>query len=187
MIHFEIYETPIPGLDVLERYAIQDDRGFFERVFCQSSLELILHGKAVLQVNRTLSLEKGTLRGMHFQYPPHAEVKLVSCVRGEVFDVAVDLRAGSPTFLQWHGEVLSETNHRTMVIPEGFAHGFQTLTANCEMLYFHTAEYCAESEGGINAADPKVGIDWPCKVSTCSERDAGQAMLSDDFTGLRVA
>ena len=187
MTHFEIYETPISGLDLLERYPIQDDRGFFERVFCQSSLQATLRGKAIRQVNRTLSLERGTVRGMHFQYPPHAEVKLVSCVRGEVFDVAVDLRDGSPTFLQWHGEVLSESNHRTMVIPEGCAHGFQTLTANCEMLYFHTAEYRAESEGAINAMDPKLGIVWPCRVSTRSERDAGQATLSDDFTGLKLA
>ena len=187
MGHFEIYETPISGLKVLEKQPIKDARGFFERVFCQALLEFILQGKAVRQVNRTLTLERGTVRGMHFQHPPHAEVKLVSCVRGEVFDVAVDLREGSPTFLQWHGEVLSESNHRTMVIPEGFAHGFQTLTANCELLYFHTAEYRVESEGGINATDPKIGINWPCRVSTRSERDAGQAMLSDDFTGLRVA
>lgn len=186
MTHFEMHETPISGLDLVQRYPIQDDRGFFERVFCQSSLQAILRGRSVRQVNRTLSLEQGTLRGMHFQYPPHAEIKLVSCVRGEVFDVAVDLRNGSPTFLQWHGEVLSESNHRSMVIPEGCAHGFQTLTANCEMLYLHTAEYRAESEGGINAIDPKLGIVWPCTVSTRSERDAGQAMLSDDFTGLKL-
>ena len=97
-----------------------------------------------------MTASRGTVRGMHFQHPPHAETKFVSCLRGEVFDVAVDLRNGSPTFLHWHAEILSADNHRTLVIPEGFAHGFQTLSDDCEMLYFHTAAYNPEAEGGLN-------------------------------------
>ena len=187
MNYFEIYETPISGLKVLEKQPIKDARGFFERVFCQASLEFILQGKAVRQVNRTLTLERGTVRGMHFQYPPHAEIKLVSCPRGEVFDVAVDLRAGSPSFLQWHGEVLSESNHRSMLIPEGFAHGFQSLSDHCEMVYLHTADYFVKAEGAINALDPKLSINWPDSISSRSERDMQHVMLSEDFQGIDVS
>lgn len=184
MSQLEIHETSIPGLDLIERQPIHDERGFLERVFCQASLEFILRGKNIRQVNKTLSLQKGTLRGMHFQHPPYAEVKLVSCVRGEVFDVAVDIRAGSPTFLQWHGEVLSGNNHRTMAIPEGFAHGFQSLSDRCEMLYLHTADYFREAEGVINALDPLLSINWPEPISSRSERDIGEAMQLQDFQGL---
>ena len=184
MSQLEIYQTSLRGLDLIERQPIQDERGFFERVFCQASLEVILQGKTIRQINRTLTAQKGTLRGMHFQNPPHAEIKLVSCVRGEVFDVAIDLRAGSPTFLHWHGEVLSESNHRTMAIPEGFAHGFQSLSDRCEMFYLHTADYLEEAEGVINALDPKLSINWPEPISNRSERDIGAAMLLEDFQGV---
>tara|TARA_B100001057_G_scaffold487588_1_gene570554 strand:- start:1833 stop:2396 length:564 start_codon:yes stop_codon:yes gene_type:complete len=184
MSQLKLYETSIPGLDLIERQPIHDARGFFERVFCQASLEIMLRGKTIRQVNRTLSAQKGTLRGMHFQYPPYAEIKLVSCVRGEAFDVAVDLRAGSPTFLQWHGEVLSERNARTMAIPEGFAHGFQSLSDCCEMLYLHTADYVMEAEGVINALDPMISIHWPEPISSRSERDIDRAMLLGDFQGI---
>ena len=184
MSQLELKETSIPGLDLIQRQPIHDERGFFERVFCQTTLEPILRSKTIRQVNRTLSFQKGTLRGMHFQYPPHAELKLVSCVRGEVFDVAVDLRAGSSTFLQWHGEILSERNHRAMAIPEGFAHGFQSLSDRCEMLYLHTTDYLSAAEEVINALDPMLSIDWPEPISSRSERDIGQAMTLENFHGI---
>jgi dTDP-4-dehydrorhamnose 3,5-epimerase len=98
-----------------------------------------------------MTLRRGTVRGLHFQRPPHAEAKLVTCLHGQVFDVAVDLRAGSPTFLQWHAEELTESNGRSLLIPEGFAHGFQTLSEHCELLYVHSATFVPSSEGGINA------------------------------------
>ena len=123
---------------------------------------------------------------MHFQFPPHAEMKLVTCLRGEVFDVAVDLRQNSPTCLKWHAARLSADNHKTLVIPEGFAHGFQTLTDECEMLYFHTAAYQPDAEGGLNALDPAFSIDWPLPITERSARDQAHASLTAGFTGLKL-
>ena len=132
--HFEIQKTVIKDLLILQRKPLGDSRGYLERLFCQQELEPILNGKTISQVNHTLTATIGTVRGIHFQYPPCAETKFVSCIHGEVFDVAVDLRKGSSTFLQYHAEILSANNYKTMFIPEGFAHGFQTLSQNCEML-----------------------------------------------------
>jgi dTDP-4-dehydrorhamnose 3,5-epimerase len=123
---FDILDAPLPGLKVVRRRPIGDGGGYLERLFCSNELRAVIADKAIVQVNRTLTAKRGTVRGMHFQYPPHTEIKLVSCLHGEVFDAAVDLRQGSRTFLQWHGEVLSAGNHKTLVISEGFAHGFQT-------------------------------------------------------------
>ena len=121
---------------------------------------------------------------MHFQRPPHAETKIVSCLRGEVFDVAIDLRSWSSTYLRWHGEVLSAENHRTLLIPEGFAHGFQALVDDCEMLYFHTAAYQPGAESGLNPADPAVAIRWPLPISELSARDRAHALIADGFDGM---
>jgi len=162
---------------VIQRKPIQDERGYLERVFCTAALASLLQARSIRQINRTLTLRCGTVRGMHFQNPPCAEMKFVSCLRGEVFDVAVDLRPDSPTRLQWHAEVLSAENCKTLAIPEGFAHGFQTLTDDCEMLYFHTADYRRESEGGLNPLDPALGITWPLAISDISSRDSAQPML----------
>jgi dTDP-4-dehydrorhamnose 3,5-epimerase len=179
---FEIFETPLRGLKVLQRKPIGDRRGYLERMFCAE--ELLPANKNIVQINHTLTSRSGTIRGLHFQHPPHAETKFVSCVEGQVFDVAVDLRRGSATFLQWHAEVLSSDNHRTLVIPEGFAHGFQALTANCKMLYFHTAAYHAAAEGGLNALDPILDIRWPDTVTELSTRDAGHPLIDKDFAGV---
>jgi dTDP-4-dehydrorhamnose 3,5-epimerase len=121
---------------------------------------------------------------MHFQPPPHSEMKLVSCVRGEVFDVAVDLRRGSPTFLRWHAERLSADNNRALLIPQGFAHGFQALTDDAELIYCHSAAYDAASEGGLNPRDPRLAIAWPLPITELSARDAQAAMLDAAFTGM---
>ena len=139
-----------------------------------------------MQINHTLTGRRGTVRGMHYQRPPHAETKFISCLRGEVFDVAVDLRHDSPTFLRWHAEVLSAENHRTLVVPEGFAHGFQTLTEDCELLYLHTAAFAPDSEGALNANDPRLAIAWPQPVSDMSARDAGHPILGDEFLGIKL-
>jgi dTDP-4-dehydrorhamnose 3,5-epimerase len=182
--HFTLTDTNITGLVVLERKPLGDNRGFFERLFCQDELSVLLQGKSIVQINHTLTKKAGALRGMHFQYPPCAELKLVSCLKGEVFDVAVDLRQNSSTFLHWHAEVLSADNFKTFVIPEGFAHGFQTLTAGCEMCYFHTAAHAAEAEGALNARDPRLNITWPKSITEQSERDQAHPMLRDDFDGI---
>lgn len=176
--------TALTGLQVLQRHPIGDRRGYFERLFCGDELAAWLGDRAVRQINRTTTDAAGTVRGLHFQHIPCAEAKLVSCLQGEVFDVAVDLRRHSPTFLQWHGEVLSGDNHRSLLIPEGFAHGFQTLVGGCELLYVHTAPHTPAAEGGVHPGDPRLGIAWPLPVSGLSPRDAGQPWLTEAFTGL---
>jgi dTDP-4-dehydrorhamnose 3,5-epimerase len=123
---------------------------------------------------------------MHFQVQPSAEAKLVSCVRGAVFDVAVDVRRRSPTFLRWHGEMLTEENRRSLFIPEGFAHGFQTTVNDCELLYFHTATYDATAERGVNPLDPRVAIAWPLAIGHLSERDRSQPLIDSEFDGIVV-
>jgi dTDP-4-dehydrorhamnose 3,5-epimerase len=181
---FDTLDTPLAGLRILQRKPLGDSRGYLERLFCSEELQALVPDRHIVQINHTLTANCGTVRGMHFQRPPHAEIKFVSCLHGEVFDVAVDLRDNSPTFLRWHAEVLSADNHKTLVIPEGFAHGFQTLTDDCEMLYFHTAPYQASAEGGLNALDPRLAIQWPLPVAGLSPRDAAHPLLGNDLTGV---
>lgn len=181
---FEIIETLIPGLKLLQRKPIGDSRGYLERMFCAQELDSLLPSGRLMQINHTHTSRRGTVRGLHFQSTPHEEAKFVSCLQGEVFDVAVDVRRGSPTFLRWHGEILSGTNHKTLFIPEGFAHGFQTLTEDCSMLYFHTAAYAPEAEGGFNAEDPALDIRWPAEITDRSARDMAHAFISTEFTGI---
>jgi dTDP-4-dehydrorhamnose 3,5-epimerase len=181
---FQVDTARIADLQVLTRKPIGDGRGYLERMYCAEDLRPYLSSSSVAQINHTVTVKAGTLRGMHFQYPPHAEIKIVSCIRGAVFDVAVDLRRNSPTFLEWHSEVLSADNHKTLLIPEGFAHGFQTLTEDCEMLYLHTAFYRADAEGGLNALDTRLSIQWPLPVSEQSARDASLPAIGDDFAGV---
>ena len=183
---FDILDTPLQGLKLIQRKPIGDHRGYLERMFCAEELQSLIHGKGIVQINLTLTAKRGTVRGLHFQYPPHAETKVVSCLRGEVFDVAVDLRQGSPTFLHWHAEILSADNHRTLLIPEGFAHGFQTLTEGCELLYFHTAAYQPSAAGGLNAQDPRLDIRWPEAVLELSSRDAAHPPVIAAFVGVVV-
>lgn len=186
MSRFAIEKTPIDGLHLIQRKPIGDERGYLERMFCGDELRSIIGQRSIVQINHTLTAKAGTVRGMHFQLPPHAEMKLVSCLRGEVFDVAVDLRKDSQTFLQWHAEVITEANHKTLVIPEGFAHGFQTLTDDCELLYLHTAAYAPDAEAGLNARDPRLAIAWPVPIAERSARDQQQAMLTPEFLGLSL-
>jgi len=186
MSRFDIEEASINGLHVIQRQPIGDDRGYLERIFCSDELKPIIGQRSIVQINHTLTAKAGTVRGMHFQHPPHAEIKLVSCMRGEVFDVAVDLRKDSQTFLEWHAEVLTEANHKTFVIPEGFSHGFQTLTDDCELLYLHTAAYAPDAEAGLNALDPRLAIAWPMPIAERSARDKQHAMLTSEFPGLSL-
>ena len=184
MNRLSISDLPIAGLKRVARQRLGDDRGFFARLFCAEELRDAGWSAAIAQVNHTMTARKGTVRGLHFQRPPHAEMKLVSCVRGEVFDVAVDLRRGLPTFLKWHAEHLSAGNNNAMLIPQGFAHGFQALTDDAELIYCHSAAYDAASEGGINLRDPKLAIGWPLPIAEMSARDAAAPMLDASFTGL---
>ena len=174
---FDIIHGPLPDLRVLQRKPAGDTRGYLERMFCSAELAPHLDGKAIVQINHTLTARTGTVRGMHFQHAPHAEMKFVSCLRGEVYDVAVDLRPDSPTYLRWHAEILSAENHKTLVVPEGFAHGFQTLTPDCEMIYFHTAAWQPAAEAGVHPQDPSLGIAWPLAVAEMSARDAAHPAI----------
>lgn len=184
MSRFAITRLKPEGLALVERQKLGDARGFLSRLFCADELADAGWAKPVAQINHTMTATKGTIRGLHFQHPPHAETKLVTCLRGAVWDVAVDLRAGSPTFLHWHAEELSADNRRALLIPEGFAHGFQTLTDGCELLYLHSAAYSPEAEAAVNAFDPALGIAWPLSVSEISERDKQHPYLTEKFTGL---
>ena len=183
---FAVSDTPIAGVKVLTRSPVGDARGFLDRHFDVDELAGLLGGKPVAQVNHTLTRERGTVRGMHYQTPPHAEAKLVSCLRGEVFDVAVDLRRGSPTFLRWHAERLSPGNHKTLLIPEGCAHGFQALAPDCELLYVHTAPYAPNAEGGVHPRDPRLGISWPEPIAMLSPRDEAHPPIAGGFTGIAL-
>jgi dTDP-4-dehydrorhamnose 3,5-epimerase len=180
---FEATNTPLPGVEVLETQPISDSRGYLERLYCAEELEQYLSGLSIRQINRTLTRARGTVRGMHFQYSPHAETKVICCLRGEIFDVAVDLRSESPGYLRWHATVLSGTNHRMVIIPTGCAHGFQALSNDCELLYLHTAIHCPAAEGGINPSDPTISIAWPLAVVGLSERDAALPKVTASFPG----
>jgi dTDP-4-dehydrorhamnose 3,5-epimerase len=184
MGRFNSRETSIPGLVLVQRQRVGDKRGFLDRLFCREELGALLGGRMIAQINHTYTGDAGILRGMHFQRAPHAEMKLVTCLRGAVFDVAIDLRRDSPTLLKWHAECLSAENQRTLVIPEGFAHGFQTITDDCEMLYLHTAGYHPDAEGGIDALDPRLGITWPLPSPKRSSRDLSHALLGSEFAGI---
>lgn len=186
MSRFDFIETPLQGARVICRKPIEDSRGFLSRFFCADEFKSIGLKGEIHQINHTLTRQKGTVRGLHFQYPPHAETKVVSCINGEVFDIAVDLRTNSPTFLQWHGEVLSKKNQRSFLIPEGFAHGFQTLTEDCELIYLHTAPYAKSAEGALNVSDPKLNINWPLDIDDLSDRDRNHPYIDQNFQGIDV-
>ena len=185
MASINLTKTPLDGLVLVERLRVQDQRGFFSRFFCAQELARAGFDRPVAQINHTLTRRCGAVRGLHFQHPPHAEDKLVSCLRGRVFDVGVDLRRDSTTFLKWHGEILSADNGRSLLIPRGFAHGFQALEDDCELLYLHSSAYVAEAEGALNARDPKLEIHWPLAFTDISERDAQHALLTHEFTGVQ--
>jgi len=184
MSRFDFIPTPLDGLMLVQRKAIEDTRGFLSRFFCADEFRRAGVERPVAQINHTLTRSKGAVRGLHFQYPPHAETKLVSCLQGEIFDVAVDLRRDSSTFLHWHGVVLSAQNRCSLLIPEGFAHGFQTLTENCELIYLHTASHQPEAEGGLNTADPALAIAWPLAIGELSERDRNHKLIEQNFQGI---
>jgi dTDP-4-dehydrorhamnose 3,5-epimerase len=181
---FDLRGTPLSGLMEIQRHPIQDERGHFERFFCADELRAAGMHEAIAQINRTLTRLRGTVRGLHYQIAPHGETKLVSCIRGEVFDVAVDLRRQSSTFLAWYGTILSEVNRMTLLVPDGFAHGFQTLCDDCELLYLHSARYASQAESGVHPEDPRIGIRWPLEITGMSQRDATREMLPYDFPGV---
>lgn len=176
--------TPLNGSFVIDLEALMDKRGWFARYYCKKEFSQIGHKDEWVQMNHSFTSSIGTIRGMHFQKEPFKEIKLIRCVAGTVFDVIVDLRQGSPTFLKWFGIELSAGNKKSIYVPEGFAHGFQSLSDNCELLYHHTAFYQPGSEGGIRYNDPAMGINWPLPISVISDRDDQHPLLDNEFKGI---
>lgn len=177
MSSLSIIETSIASVKLIQRSRFEDARGRFSRVFCSEELEELFCGYGVAQINFSETKSIGTLRGMHFQPSPHSEIKLVTCVKGAIFDVVVDIRPQSNTYLSWFGNVLSEDNRLAMLVPEGFAHGFQSLSDNAEVIYCHSKKFNPMVEAGLNPLDPKIGIAWPLPVTVISERDSGHLFL----------
>ena len=186
MNRLTVIDLPIAGLKRVERQNLGDARGFLSRLFCAAELMDAGWRKPVAQINQTVTTQRGAVRGMHFQRLPRTEMKLVTCLRGTIFDVAIDLRKGSPTFLRWYAEELSSENRRALLIPEGFAHGFQAMSDNCELLYLHSAPYAADAEGGLSPRDPALAIAWPLAISELSDRDARHPPVGPNFEGVAV-
>ena len=186
MSNFRIKETFIKDLMEGEIISRKDERGYFERVYCINELKQIIGiNKSIIQINRSLSKIKGTIRGCHFQLPPFAEIKIVSCPKGSLFDVGVDLRKGSPTYLKYYSQTLSAENKKFLIIPDGFAHGFQTLEENTEILYLVTQEFSLPHDNGINPFDPAININWPIPCTIRSEKDTKRKFIKDrNFLGI---
>jgi dTDP-4-dehydrorhamnose 3,5-epimerase len=182
----KILDAPVADLKIVQSSPHRDDRGAFIRLFCAQELESLLGHRQIAQINQSRTSSAGAVRGMHFQFPPHAEMKMVRCIRGRVWDVAVDLRASSPTFLRWHAEELAQDDAQMLVIPEGFAHGFQVLEPESELLYLHTAFYHPPSEGGLRYDDPRLAIAWPLPPQDLSPRDLSHPLLGADFSGIAL-
>ena len=186
MSRFEIEDTFIEGVKVFTRQPIGDERGWFERFFCIDTMQSAGWPDRVVHVNHTFTATKGTVRGMHFQYPPHAEYKYVSCLTGRIFDVALDLRKNSPTYLQYFGIELTADNHKSLIVPAGVAHGFQSLEEDTKILYLVSTAYNVEHEDGINPRDPSAAIEWPLDISTMSAKDSGKPDIDQSFEGISL-
>lgn len=182
----KLHKTKLEGVAVIELSPISDDRGTFTRILCRRELEKLGVTSDFVQCNRSVCKMRGTLRGLHYQNEPHAEAKLVHCVAGRIFDVAVDVRKGSPTFLDWIGVELDGSGIQSLYVGPGFAHGYMALTDYAEVIYHSSAYYAPESEARVRFDDARVGIDWPIESPILSPKDSGTDRLSDDFMGVLI-
>jgi dTDP-4-dehydrorhamnose 3,5-epimerase len=170
-------ETPFSGLYVVELETLKDERGFFARSFCVREFDALGLDSTVAQCNISFNEKAGTLRGLHFQTPPHEETKLIRCTRGAIYDVAVDIRPDSPSYRRWHAVELTQDNRRMMFIPRGFAHGFQTLADNSEVFYLMSDFHHPESARGLRWDDPALAISWPIGNPIVSNKDRAYPLL----------
>ena len=177
-------ETKLKGAFVISLQLFSDDRGGFARTFCKKEFEQIGHTKEFVQLNHSYNTLKGTLRGMHYQVAPYQEIKLIRCVKGAVNDVIIDIRETSETFLQHISVELSEQNKKMIYVPEGFAHGFQTLTDNAELIYHHTHYFTPNADAGLNYADKALNINWSLPISIISEKDKNYKLIDNTFKGI---
>jgi dTDP-4-dehydrorhamnose 3,5-epimerase len=180
----EFKETELAGACIIEPQPFEDNRGWFARVYCEHEFSDFGFNGRFVQINHSFNTHRGTVRGMHFQVAPHTESKLIRCISGSVYDVIVDLRKGSPTFLQWIGVELSAANKKLIFVPNGFAHGFQTLQDSSELIYHHTEFYEPTASSGVGYYDKRIRVQWPIEVSMISEKDKGYEPLSDEFEGI---
>lgn len=174
-------ETPLKGAFTIELEKRGDERGFFARTFCKKEFADVGLNNEIVQINNSLSADKGTLRGMHYQLTPKSEDKIVRCIKGALYDVIIDLRENSSTFGKWFGTELTADNRKMMVVPQGFAHGFLTLYDNTEVFYLVTEYYSPESERGIRWNDPKFNINWPIEPRTISDKDNNHPDFDPQF------
>ena len=173
----KFHKTRLPGALLIDMERLEDERGFFARTWCRKEFEAQGLNATLVQCNLSSNHRRGTLRGMHYQAPPSGETKLVRCTRGVVYDVIVDLRPASPTYLKWEAFELSAENRRQLFVPEGLAHGFQTLEDDSEVFYQMSEFYAPESARGLRWNDPTVGIEWPLEPSSISEKDSSLPLL----------
>ena len=171
-------ELKLKGAYIIELELMEDERGFFARSFCQRQFEKLGLNLSIAQCNVSSNRKKGTLRGMHYQAAPHQEAKLVSCLRGSMYDVIIDLRPDSPTYRTWMAVELSAKNYKTLYVPESFAHGFQTLEDDTVVFYQMSEFYYPECSRGIRWNDPSFGIDWPVPDTILSERDRSHPVFA---------
>lgn len=164
-------KTKLPGVVLIDLKTIEDERGFFARYFCKREYAEQGLDNEIVQINNSFNLKRGTLRGMHYQSAPCGEVKVVRCIAGALYDVVIDLRRGSPTYLQWLGVELTAKNRTMLYVPKGFGHGFMTTADNTEALYLVTEYYTPGHEGGIRWDDPRFAIRWPFPPQVVSEKD----------------
>ena len=179
-------QTLLSGAYIVELEPFRDERGFFVRTFCKNEFSAIGHVKEFVQFNHSMTRHKGTIRGMHYQVPPSAEIKLIRCISGEVYDVIIDIRKDSPTFLQHFHIILSDENLKMLYVPEGFAHGFQTLANNSQMIYHHTAYYNPAYERGLRSDDPALGIRWPLPPGNMTGKDRKYPLINNQFKGIKI-
>lgn len=184
MTNMHIIDTNVSGLKLLKHHVFNDERGRFSRVFCRESLEAAAIAPDIAQINVTQTVKRGCLRGMHYQKRPHSERKIICCLRGSVFDVVVDLRRGSSSFLQWRSFELNGNDGTSIIVPAGFAHGFIALSDDVEMLYLHDKPYVEEAQRGVLHNDPRLNIHWPIPVTQISDKDTAYPPITPDFTGV---
>lgn len=180
-----IIQTTFKDLYMVEPNSSKDERGAFSRIYCEEEMHDIF-GKSIKQINHSVTKNKGTVRGLHFQYEQHSEIKMVKCIRGSVFDVVVDIRKNSPTFLNYFSVELTQDNQKMIYIPKGFAHGFQTLQDDTELLYFHSSVYKPSKEGALNIKDTLLNIKWPLDIINLSKRDEEHKLLDNTFEGIVI-
>ena len=180
----EFIKTPLEGAYLINLEKYEDERGFFARVFCESEFQEMGLSSEFIQVNNSLTGSKGTIRGMHYQLEPSAEVKIVRCIRGSLYDAIIDLRPDSSSFCKWFGSELSAENRQMMYVPKGFAHGFLTLEDNTETFYFASNSYSPDLERGIRFDDSYFGIEWPIPVTESSPKDKSCPDFDPEWHGV---